>query len=243
MIKQIDINCDLGEGVGNEAAIMPFISSCNIACGGHAGDAQSVMEVVALAKANGLKVGAHPSFPDKVNFGRKPMMLSADDLGTSLRKQILLVLEVCARENIKMNHVKPHGALYNLCAVDESLAGVVVDVLLSTCPKVVLFAPYGSAITKIAHGKVKMYYEAFADRNYNTDLTLVSRSQKDAMITEEKDIFNHVLMMVAGKIRVKSGEEIETKVDTICIHGDNPKAVSIARYLYSNLMARNIKIK
>lgn len=240
----IDINCDLGEGIGNEAEIMPFISSCNLACGGHAGDGSTIDQVVALAKHNNVRVGAHPSFPDKANFGRKPMVMSKEDLYVTLRQQILLVMNCCAIHDLKMHHVKPHGALYNLCSVDENLASVVIDVMLNTCPGVALYAPPGSEIARLAKGKIVVLFEGFADRNYNGDLTLVSRQENDALLTRKEDVLDHVLTMVKEqKIRVRSGEKIDANIDTICIHGDTKNAVEIASFLYENLTKKGINIK
>ncbi len=241
---KVDINCDVGEGIGNEVGLMPYITSCNIACGGHAGDANSMREVIELAKEHNVKIGAHPSFPDKKNFGRQRMDISCVALFQSLEDQISSLISVLRKEHGQLHHVKPHGALYNLIAIDEETATVVVEVMKRFHLPLKLYVPFGSVIAEIAMKEnIPITYEAFADRNYNSDLTLVSRQKDNALITDPNKIFEHVYRMITqGKVRSLNGVEVEIKAETFCVHGDNPKAIELVRKLSKELTDNNIKI-
>ncbi len=241
----IDINCDVGEGIGNEAELMPYISSCNIACGGHAGDKNTMLEVVKLAKQHKVKIGAHPSFPDKANFGRQRINISYAALYQSLKNQIRVLQDVMREEHVQLHHVKPHGALYNLAAVDKEIAMVIVEVMKRFHLALKLYVSYKSVIADIAiQANIPITYEAFADRNYNADLTLVSRQNNNAMITDSAVLFTHVQRMIFDKkVRVISGVEVAIKADTFCIHGDNPKAVKLIENLVKKLTESNVVIE
>jgi UPF0271 protein len=243
-VKQIDLNVDVGEGIGNESLLMPQISSCNIACGGHAGTAESMMHIVRLAKQHQVKIGAHPSFPDWDNFGRKVLDMSSSELYNSIRGQITGLLSIIEAETANLNHVKPHGALYNLAATNTKTASIIIDVLKSLTLPVKLYVPYGSVIADLAiKNNIKIAYEAFADRNYNNDLTLVSREKKDAVIYDEKLLFKHVFNMISvQKVKTIQGMEIEILADTFCIHGDNENVIDLIENLRIRLMEHNIKI-
>ena len=243
--KCIDINVDFGEGIGNESILMPIISSCNIACGGHAGDLETMRMVVKLATANNVKIGAHPSFPDKANFGRKQMDISYAALYTSIKGQIDDLMIILKEENTRLNHVKPHGALYNLAAVDYKTASVIIEVMKNFILPVKLFVPFNSVIEKIAiENNIPIKYEAFADRNYNDDGTLVSRNENNAFIHESEQMFDHVFRMISSqKVKTISGSEIKILADTFCIHGDNPKAVELIQELSKRLQEKGIQIK
>ncbi|TBN06364.1 5-oxoprolinase subunit PxpA [Hyunsoonleella flava] len=243
--RSIDINADLGESIGNEAQLMPFISSCNIACGGHAGDVKTMKMVVKLAKKHQVKIGAHPSFPDVENFGRVAMEMPCAALFKSVLDQINALLKVLEEENASLHHVKPHGALYNMAMKDEKTAKVIVEVMKSMHLPVFLYVPYKSVIAKIAtQQKIPIIYEAFADRNYNDDLTLVSRQKENALLHNEDDVFQHVFRMVSkGKVKTITGKEIEIKAHTFCIHGDNPKAIGLVNKLVSNLKSKGVSIQ
>lgn len=243
--KFIDINVDVGEGIGNESILMPIISSCNIACGGHIGDEETMRMVVKLAAANNVKIGAHPSFPDKANFGRKPMDISCAALYTSIKGQIDDLMIILEEENARLNHVKPHGALYNLAAVDEKKASVIIEVMKNFILPVKLYVPFNSIIEKMAiENNIPIRYEAFADRNYNEDGTLVSRNQNNALIYESEQMFYHVFRMISSqKVKTISGSEIKILADTFCIHGDNPKAVDLIQYLSKRMLEKGILIK
>ena len=244
-ITAIDINVDVGEGINNEAELMPLISSCNIACGGHAGDTETMKQVVKLAKQYNVKVGAHPSFPDKEHFGRKPIDISCAALYTSIKSQIDDLMSVLREEQVRLNHIKPHGALYNLAAVDAKCASVVIEVMKSILLPIKLYVPYNSVIEKMAlKNNILIKYEAFADRNYNADGTLVSRTELHALIEDSDEMFEHVFRMISSKkVKAISGKEIKILADTFCIHGDNPKAIDLIKNLSRRLQKNDIQIR
>jgi UPF0271 protein len=239
----IDINCDVGEGVGNETELMPFISSCNIACNAHAGSIDIIDNVISLAKKHHVKIGAHPSFPDRENFGRKTMNISSDDLQKSIENQIKLLIERMSLQNMKLHHIKPHGALYNLIAKDKLTAETVVKAIKNTVKNVFLYVPCNSVIAEVAlQNNIKIKYEAFADRNYNDDLTLVSRTQNNALITDKKEVLNHIQRMIIYKRVQTVSDEKEIQLDTICVHGDTKNAVELIKYIHEKLTEKNIEI-
>lgn len=245
MAIEIDINADVGEGVGNEAQLFPLITSCNIACGGHAGDETTMTDVVRLAKANKIKIGAHPSYPDKANFGRKVMDISCADLYTTLKHQVRALMGVLYKEKATLHHIKPHGALYNKAFANEKTATVIVEVVKSIAQPIKLYVPYGSVIADVALANdIDIWYEGFADRRYNDDLSLVSRSEPNAMITDSEAAYEQILQMIAkGKVDVKSGVEASIKVQTICVHGDTENAIELTQYLITNLKEHGIIIR
>ena len=244
-IIKIDINADVGEGIGNEAELMPFLSSCNIACGGHAGNAETMTKVVRLAKKNNVKIGAHPSFPDKVNFGRLDMKISAADLYSSLKHQIRDLQNVLHSEDAQLHHIKPHGALYNLAAKNEKTAKVIIEVIKSIAMPIKLYAPYNSVIADLARNEhIEVTFEAFVDRNYNENLSLVSRKEDNAMLTNKDDVLKHVLQIIKHeKVKTISGVEVPLKASTYCVHGDTKNALKILNYLNQELPKNHILIQ
>lgn len=244
MYKHVDINVDVGEGLGNESQIMPFISSCNIACGGHAGNNETMRTVVLLAKQHQVKIGAHPSFPDKENFGRKPMDIPCVVLYTSIKNQIKDLVKVLEEAHLPLHHIKPHGALYNMAAVDEKIAHVIIEVMKGLMLGAKLYVPYKSVIAKLAvKNNVPIMYEAFADRNYNDDLTLVSRLEEHAVIHDENNMFEHVYRMLSThKVKTIEGSLKTIEAETFCVHGDNPKAIELLSNLSKRLEAKGINI-
>lgn len=234
---KIDINCDVGEGVLNEHLIMSYISSCNIACGGHFGDQLTIDKTIKLAIENNVKIGAHPSFPDKVNFGRKLIKISDKELKISLQNQLDFFLNRLSYFGGKFHHIKPHGALYNAVAIDEKLANIFIDIIKDYLKDSYLYIPYQSVIERIAlENNIKIKYEAFADRNYTDNLTLLSRKEENALLVNEKKVFKHVFNMVKrNKVKTVSGIEKEIKVDTFCVHSDTKNALEILKFLYQNL--------
>ena len=229
----IDINCDVGEGIANEHLLMPHITSCNIACGGHFGDENSIDKTILLALKNNVLIGAHPSFPDRENFGRKWMQISDENLSTSIQLQMDLFLQRMSINKATLHHIKPHGALYNGIAVNEHLANVFVKSIVKYIDNVFLYVPYQSVIEEVANkNNIKIQYEAFADRNYNDDLTLVNRSHSNAIIKDKELVFQHVSKMVfEGKVKTISGDEKSIKSDTFCVHSDTENALEIVQYL------------
>jgi UPF0271 protein len=213
----MQINCDLGEGIGNDAALMPYINEANIACGFHAGDGYTMRETVALCIRHGVKMGAHPSYLDRENFGRKEIEMSPEEIYLLVKKQIETLNQIVKTAGGKLNHVKPHGALYNTSAKNEAVAKAIAKAVKDVDAGLVLFGLKNSL--SIAAGKemgLKTAEEAFADRRYESDGSLTPRSQPGACFTEVQDVLDQV-------------EKI--KADTWCIHGDGPHALEFAKAL------------
>ena len=241
---KIDINCDVGEGMTNEHLLMPYISSCNIACGGHFGDENTIDKTIQLAIKNNVKIGVHPSFPDKENFGRKVMQISNSKLKESIQNQLDLFLERLEKFNQTLHHIKPHGALYNLIAADEIAAKNFVETIKRYTKNVFLYVPYNSEIEKVAlQNNIKIKYEAFGDRNYNNDLTLVSRMKENSVITNTEEVFHHMYKMFSdGEVNTIFNLQKLIKADTFCIHGDNENALTILQYLFEEFTKKGIEI-
>ncbi|MCD2259115.1 5-oxoprolinase subunit PxpA [Psychroserpens luteolus] len=240
----VDINCDLGEGIGNEDLLMPLISSCNIACGGHAGDEATMSFVADLAQKFEVKIGAHPSFPDRENFGRKEMNMSDELLYNAIYNQIRSLKSILDQKHISLHHVKPHGALYNKASVNKEIAQVVVSVIKDIDKNLILYAPYKSVIADIASQVgLQVRFEAFADRNYNQDLTLVSRRKENALIHDAEIMFEQVSQIVLNeKVTAINGVEVVLKADTFCVHGDGKNVVQNLEHLIHRLKQNNIEI-
>jgi UPF0271 protein len=232
-MRGIQINCDVGEGVGNEVELMPFIHHCNIACGGHAGDAISMNEMVELAQKHKVGIGAHPSYPDPVNFGRKPFDIKSKDLIHSISKQIESLLKITRCQKAIVTHIKAHGALYNDIAKNEVLARAYLNAVRRYKINVKLVVPYNSIIAKLAIEQgFTAVYEAFADRNYNDDLSLVSRGKENAILTDISAILKHVKSMkVSGSVVTVNNRKIKITADTFCVHSDTSNAIEIVKAL------------
>lgn len=230
----IDLNCDLGEGLDNEHLLMPYITSCNIACGGHAGSVQIIDKVIAMASAHKVKIGVHPSFSDRENFGRLVMEITDRQLQDSIEEQLHVFKERAERQDAAVHHVKAHGALYNLIAVNDEKAAVFTKAVRRIFEDVKLYVPFNSAIEKVAQAQgVEIVHEAFADRNYNDDFSLVSRALPEAMILDIEEILAHVKRMVhQQKVKTIQGKELDIKAQTFCVHGDNEHAVKILEELH-----------
>ncbi len=234
----MDINCDLGEGMINDAELMAEVDSCNIACGGHTGDKRSMIETLRLAKQYGVKAGAHPSFEDTLNFGRSVLQVPLNDLKSQLIHQIAGLNELAKAKGMKLHHVKAHGALYNETAHSREMANVLIEAVNFFKEDLCIFAPYGSVLVEELKRKgIKHWVEVFADRNYNDQLRLVPRSFPDAVINDPKEIKKRVIKMIKEKLVITSGNhELNIDFETICVHGDHPKALEILKEL------RDIKI-
>lgn len=242
-MREIHINCDLGEGGKFDARLMPLISACNIACGGHAGNLETMHHTVDIAMEHHVEIGAHPSYPDRENFGRKSVEMSAEELKLSIYAQVLSLKEIAEAEGAEFHHVKLHGALYNDAAKDENIARIVLDAMLEFDDEFALYVPHNSVISELAKGKIPLIFEAFADRNYNPDYSLVSRSEPGALITKKEDVFEHVLRMFSRhEIKCRNGVEIPCRADTFCLHSDTPDSVEILEFLHESFAERNIKI-
>ena len=229
----MDINCDLGEGIGRDGDLMPYLSSCNIACGGHAGDRETMLSTMRLAKEHNVKIGAHPSFEDRPNFGRKELYVPREKLRSQMIHQIAELAALARLEDVEIHHVKPHGALYNMAARSSDLARLIVNVLGFFKEELVLYVPFGSQLERKAkEAGIPYAVEAFADRNYDDSFALVPRSDPKAVITDPKEIRERVGRLIKkGEVVSVTGKVRHVDIDTICIHGDNPAAVDIAREL------------
>lgn len=242
-MKYIHINCDLGEGGENDAELMTLISACNIACGGHAGTVESMRETVALAIKNRVEIGAHPSYPDKENFGRISLEIHPEDLKRSIVAQIISLKQITESEGGKLVHIKPHGALYNDAATNEKIAEIVLNAIEEFDEDLPIYAPENSIISHLAKGRNKVIYEAFADRNYEDNYQLVSRQKNNALITEKEKVFDHLLeMFLEGKITGVTGRKIDCAANTFCLHSDTPNAIQILNFLEEKLRENNIHI-
>ena len=244
MNLSIDLNADLGEGSGHDAELFELISSANIATGFHAGDPGSILDSMRQAKAKGVAVGAHPSFADRENFGRKEMSVPLPKLFAQLIYQIGAFQSLANAVGVRPNHVKPHGALYNMAVRDEKMAEAIARAILAVNPALVLFAPANSAMER-AGRKVGLQIarEIFADRNYLNDGWLVPRTRPDALLHDPNEAAERVLRMLReGKVRSVEGQDVEVNGETICVHGDTPGAVEFARELRTRLEREGVKI-
>ena len=239
----IHINCDLGEGGNRDSELMQMISACNIACGGHAGTLESMRETVALALENNVEIGAHPSYPDKENFGRSSFKMEPEELKRSLVAQILSLKQITESEGGILTHIKPHGALYNDACRDENIAGIIINAIEEFEEDLPLYAPENSFISRLAKDRINVIFEAFADRNYEENYRLVSRQNSNALITKKEDVFDHLFEMFSqGKIITLNGEKIPSKATTFCVHSDTANAVEILVFLHEKLREKNIEI-
>lgn len=243
--KVLDINCDVGEGLNNEEAIMPYMSSCSIACGGHAGDEKTMKEVIRLALHFNVKIGAHPSYPDKENFGRKSMLLAEDDFIKTIRAQVHSLHTALKVQGGHLHHIKAHGALYNDLAIHAELAEMYLNALSEYKKEVIFYVPYGSVIGDLAARRgFKTWIEAFGDRNYNPNLTLVSRSLPNAVIKDANEVCAHIVRMAEeGKVKTIDGSLKSIQARTYCIHSDTDNAERILEELYKTLIKSGYEIR
>lgn len=241
---KIDLNADLGEGCGNDAALLQLVSSANIACGFHAGDAQTMLTCVREALRNGVAVGAHPSFPDRENFGRTAMHLPPDIVYAQTLYQIgALAAMVCA-EGGKLHHVKPHGMLYNQAADDVALADAIAGAVYDVDPELILVGLAGSELIRAGERYgLRTRQEVFADRGYLHDGRLVPRSAPGALIDDDNLALAQTLdMVLEGRVRSITGEFVDVQAQTVCLHGDGEHALLFARRLHSAFVQRGVMI-
>jgi UPF0271 protein len=240
MPRCLDLNCDLGEGASQDAELMALITSANIAGGAHAGDPATMRAAVALAQKHGVAIGAHPGFADRENFGRRELPLLPAEV------RALVVTQVQALRALgSVNHVKPHGALYNMAARDAALAGAVAAAVHDVDPKLILFGLAGSELLRAGRALgLRVASEVFADRTYQCDGSLTPRSRPDALIQDEGVAVAQVLRMVReGVVRATDGTDVPIAADTVCLHGDGPHAVAFARRLNEELRSAGIALK
>ena len=243
-MRSIDLNCDMGEGCPHDAELMKYVSSANIACGFHAGDAATMSRTVAAAIENSVSIGAHPGYPDRENFGRKDMLLPLFAIQRMVGEQILALIDICTAHGTKVTHVKPHGALYNSSARDPELAAAIAECIRDIDPGLVLYGLSGSvSITEAENAGLKTAAEVFDDRTYSADGSLTSRAEPSALITDPEIAAKQALALANdGKIAATNGTMLQLAADTICIHGDSEHALHFAAAIHSYLSTHNIRI-
>ncbi|MEG0855368.1 MAG: 5-oxoprolinase subunit PxpA [Terrisporobacter sp.] len=247
---KVDLNCDLGESFGRyklglDEEIIQYISSANIACGFHASDPVAMGKTVALAKKYDVSIGAHPGYLDLMGFGRRNMYISLEEAKAYIKYQIGALYGFCKGNNIKLSHVKPHGALYNMASKDYNLAKAISEAIYEFDKDIILLGLCNSKLIEGAKDAgIRYANEVFADRAYEEDGTLVSRKKEGAVITDEDEAINRVIDMIR-KNRVKSitGKYIDINVDSICVHGDSIKALEFVRKISKRLREENIDIR
>ena len=232
----IDLSADMGEGSPGEEEIWPLISSANVACGGHVGDAESMAHASRRALELSVRLGAHPSYPDRPNFGRKSMSMSPPALRASLSEQIAALREVADREGVVLRHVKPHGALYNDAHHDQNLAGVIVDALRQVDRALAIVVPDASQMASAARAAgTPVVREAFADRRYNADGSLVSRKEVGSLLTVDEAADQADMLVRERAVVARDGSRVRVAFDTICIHADMENAVERLRAIRKRL--------
>ena len=244
-MASIDLNADLGEGDAYDLDLLQIVSSCNVACGGHAGDSESMTATVAAALANDVSIGAHPSYPDREGFGRRSGFSKGQELRQSLRQQVDALQAIVKNQGGTLTHIKPHGALYNDAAKDRGLADVVAEVVADTGGAPALVGPPDSELQAAAAARAVAYLaEAFVDRAYRADGALVPRSEPGAVHAELNAITTQAVQLAtAGRIVAQSGDELAIPADTLCIHGDTEGAAEAARAVRDVLEINGVEIR
>jgi UPF0271 protein len=246
---KFDLNCDMGESygawtMGFDAEAMPLVTSVNIACGFHASDPVNMARTVALAKKHGVAVGAHPGYHDLVGFGRRQIAQSREEIKADVMYQIGALLAFCGSDKVPLQHVKAHGALYNLAATDQGVASAIAEAIKAVDPSLFMLCLANSAMTAAAReAGIPYMEEAFADRAYASDGSLVPRGRPGALILDADIIAERVLLMAREKKAIAiDGREIRVDAGTVCVHGDTPGAVSIIRAVRSRLEEEGIEL-
>lgn len=249
-VKRIDLNADCGEGygrwtLGDDNALVPLISSANLACGFHAGDPDLLRSGVALCRQHGVAIGAQPSLPDRQGFGRREMRVDADEVYALVLYQMGAVAAFCRAAGVALHHVKPHGALYNMAAREPALAAAIAAAVRDFDPCLVLYGLAGSALTAAGQAAgLAVAHEAFVDRRYRGDGSLVPRGEAGAVIRQLDAAIAQALAIVElGQVGAIDGSELRVQADTLCIHGDHPGAVDFASRLRAELLARGVEIR
>lgn len=246
---RIDLNCDAGESfgqykLGSDAELFKHVTSANIACGYHAGDHNVISQTVKLASENQLAIGAHPGFQDLVGFGRREMQLSLDEIYNIVIYQLGAIKTMAEVQGMKLNHVKPHGALYNLAAKDRDVSFAIAKAVKSVDKNLILYGLAGSELCRAGEETgLQVAHEVFADRTYQSDGTLTPRTMPNALISDAEEATKQIIQIVKeGKVRSITGEEVSIQADTVCIHGDGPDAPTFASTVRRYLQNENIVI-
>jgi len=247
---EININCDLGEkskfhSIENDPELLNIVNSANIACGYHAGDEETMNKVIKISKTNGVSIGAHPSFKDPENFGRKRIHLNSSEITKLITVQYEILQKIAQEHGENVTHIKPHGALNNMACEDFELANTIAKAINNINKNIIFLVPTGSQM-EIAAKKLNMKIarEIFADRNYEDDGNLVSRSKDHALITDPNMAKKHVLSMVKNQaLNCFSGKQIPCEIDSVCIHGDNQSSLATAKSIKENLLSNGLILK
>jgi len=247
---EININCDLGEKSKHHSNkydpdLLEIVNSANVACGFHAGDDESMKQVVEISKKNGVSIGAHPSFNDPENFGRQRMNLSSNEIKKLIFDQYEILQKIAANYDTIVTHIKPHGALNNMACEDIELANILAHTINGISKDLIYLVPTGSKMEEAAKKfNMKIACEIFADRNYENDGNLISRKKPNALITDPEIAKKHVLNMVKNQsINCLSGKQIPCEIDSVCIHGDNESSLATARSIRDNLVNNGLILK
>ena len=250
MSMEININCDLGEkskhhSNKHDPDLLKIVNSANVACGYHAGDGETMNQVVEISKKNGVSIGAHPSFNDPENFGRERMNLSSSEIRKLIINQYEILQNIAVKHGEKVTHIKPHGALNNMACEDIELSTTLAKSIKEISKDLIYLVPTGSKMEKAARKlNMKIACEIFADRNYEDDGNLVSRKKPNALITDPEQAKKHVLTMVKNQtLNCHSGKQIPCEIDSICIHGDNESSLATAKSIRNNLLDNKFKLK
>ncbi len=241
---KVDLNADLGEGAGYDVELIPLLTSANIACGFHAGKPEMMKEAVKFCKKYDVHVGAHPSFPDTWGFGRREMKCSKEEIVSYILYQLGALDAFCKAEEVKMHHVKPHGAIYNMAWRDMDVASAIVEGIKQYDKSLILFAQPNSFLAKAGEeAGLKVEYEVFADRAYDNDGSLTSRKKDSSVLHDEEQVLERTLkMVIEGKVTTYENEELELEANTICLHGDNPAAIMLAQSIRQGLIEKDVEI-
>jgi len=247
---EININCDLGESskfcsTENDPLLLKIVNSANIACGYHAGDKPTMEKTIKISKENSVSIGAHPSFNDPENFGRKRMNLSSSEIRKLIIDQYAILQEIASKHGENVTHIKPHGALNNMACEDIELATTLAKSINEISKDIIYLVPTGSKMEEAAKKlNMKIACEIFADRNYEDDGNLVSRKKQNALITDPKEAKKHVLSMVKNQaLNCYSGKKIPCEIDSVCIHGDNESSLATAKSIKDNLLENELILK
>jgi UPF0271 protein len=246
---EININCDLGESsklhsTENDPLLLKIVNSANIACGYHAGDKTTMEKTIEISKKNNVSIGAHPSFNDLENFGRRRLNLPSNEITKLIIDQINILSNVAAKAGVRVTHVKPHGALNNMACENYDLAKVISESIMKVNKELIFLVPTGSQMEKAGKKlEMKIAAEIFADRNYEDDGNLVSRTKENAMITDPEIAKKHVIKMVENQaLNCYSGKQIPCEIDSICVHGDGKSAVNTAKQIKEGLIKSGVTL-
>ena len=243
-MPHLDFNCDLGEGCGSDADIVPLISSASIACGAHAGDEATMRAAIRLCRDHGVAIGAHPSFEDREHFGRRELALDRDGIARLVQTQLARLAAIAAGEGVRIAHVKPHGALYNLAARDRGVADAIAAAIVSFDPSLVLYGLSGSQLPTAGEAAgLRVAHEVFAERAYDADGTLAPRGTPGAVIADLDAALAQVRTLLhEGVVVARDGSRVALRADTLCLHGDRADAAVFARALRKALDADGIVV-